>query len=302
MVKTVFHLFIIGAALLTASCSGSRGYRIGVSQCSEGNWRNKLNNEMLAAQYLFDEHVDVSIVNCHDNSELQVRQIDSLSDSGIDLLVVAPNEYSEIAPAIERTYQKGIPIIFFDRKTDTDVQTAFIGGDNIATGQMAAEYALQLTKQVTDHKPVVTEIAALQNTSPASDRHRGFNQVMKRHADIDYVSIMADWSDRRTERIVKEQLEGPQCPDVIFCHSDFMATGAWRAVKDAGKEQQVSIIGVDGLPGSGEGIEMVQKRHACRYLSLSHPRRGNRKTGTKNSQGRALPAGKLSARHDDYPR
>jgi len=259
MRKTVFHLIIFMTALMVASCSGSRGYRIGVSQCSEGNWRSKLNNEMLAAQYLFDETVDVSIVNCHDNSKVQVRQIDSLASSGIDLLVVAPNEYSEIAPAIDRARQKGIPVIFFDRKTDSDLQTAFIGGDNVAVGRMAAEYALQLARQVTGRKAVVTEIAALQNTSPARDRHHGFEQVMRGHAGVDYVSIMSDWSDRRTERIVREQLAGPRCPDIIFCHSDFMAAGAWRAVKAAHREGQVSIIGVDGLPGPGEGIEMVQK-------------------------------------------
>ena len=73
-----------------------------MSQCSVGNWRFKLNEELLAAQYLYDQNVKVEIINCYDRSDVQVRQIDSLSQSDIDLLVVAPNEYAEVAPALRR--------------------------------------------------------------------------------------------------------------------------------------------------------------------------------------------------------
>ena len=49
MRKTIVHtLFYIAAVvLLFASCAGKETYRIGVSQCAEGRWREKVNNEML---------------------------------------------------------------------------------------------------------------------------------------------------------------------------------------------------------------------------------------------------------------
>ncbi|MBR1548579.1 MAG: substrate-binding domain-containing protein [Prevotella sp.] len=260
MRRNILYLIIL-IALLTA-CSGNQAeYRIAVSQCSEGNWRSKLNNEMLAAQHLYEHDVEVSITNCHDNSALQIRQIDSLADEGIDLLVVAPNEYAPIAEAVARTRKKGIPVVFFDRKTDTEDQTAFIGGDNVATGRMSGVYALELAhrmlRQQPARKPVVLEITALLQTSPARDRHDGFSQAMQGHDEVEYVCINGDWDDNNTARIVKEQLESSQQPDIIFCHSDFMASGAYRAAKELGMEQQVKILGVDGLPG--EGIEAVRK-------------------------------------------
>ena len=257
------YLIILYTALVVAGCSYSgKTYRIGVAQCSEGNWRSKVNNEMLAAQYLYDEDVSIEIVNCHDHSDVQVRQIDSLLAVGVDLLVVAPNEAAEVSPALKRAMAKGVPVILFDRKSDSDDYTAFIGGDNVAVGRLAAVYAMQLATQADGCR--VVEIAALQSTSPSRDRHKGFEEAMRQHPETDYRCIFGDWDDNHTGDIVTKLLKeskasNAQAPTIFFCHSDFMAKGAWRAAKKAGMEKLVKIIGVDGLPGEGEGIEAVAK-------------------------------------------
>ena len=258
MKRTIFlFLGLIGLLMILAGCSQTPHYHICVLQCSEGNWRSKLNKEMLAAQHLFKEDVEVEILNCHDLSDVQVRQIDSLADRRVDILVVAPNEYAEVASALKRTKQKGVPVILFDRKAESDDYTAFIGGDNTAVGELAARYALQLAGLKPGSR--ILEIAALQSTSPARDRHKGFAQTMSKYGGADYTCIMGDWDDNHTQDIVTRELAEGRCPDIVFCHSDFMAMGAYRAVKEAGVEERVKIIGVDGLPGPGEGIEAVQK-------------------------------------------
>ena len=256
--KPVLHLIILcGLTLLLAACSSGKHYRISVLQCSAGNWRYKLNNELLAAQHLYDQDVEVEILNCHDRSDVQVRQIDSLLNEDVDLLVVAPNEYAEVAPALRRAKERGKPVILFDRKADTDDYTAFIGGDNEDVGRLAANYAAHLVKAGGGHK--VLEITALQSTSPSRDRHKGFEQAIGQHPEVDYQCIFGNWDDHHTDTIVRQALQSSSRPDVIFCHSDFMARGASWAVKDAGLEGQVKIIGVDGLPGPGEGIEGVEQ-------------------------------------------
>lgn len=246
-------------AMLTACSQKEQPYKIAVSQCSIGNWRFKLNNEMLAAQHLYEEDVKVEIINCFDQSDVQVRQIDSLVNSDVDLLVVAPNEYEEVAPVLKRAKEKGVPVILFDRRADTDDYTAFIGGDNVSVGRIAAEHAAGLAAEMAERK--VLEIAALQSTSPSRDRHQGFEETMRQHPEVDYECIFGDWDDHHTQDIVQEVLKREHRPDVIFCHSDFMARGAYWAVRDAKLEGQVKIIGVDGLPGADEGIEHVQQGH-----------------------------------------
>ena len=66
-------------------------YIIGVSQCSEDSWRQKLKEELEMATY-FNEGVTLRFACAKDDSRLQQAQIDSLVESGIDLLIVSPNQ------------------------------------------------------------------------------------------------------------------------------------------------------------------------------------------------------------------
>ena len=126
---------------------------------------------MLAAQHLFDQDVKVEIVDCYDQSDDQIRQIDSLVASGIDLLVVAPNDY-KIAPALKRAKDKGIPIVLFDRMVESNDYTAFIGGSNVAIGEMAANYAVQLAVR-TLHATPPTPLLRIMTTVSATPRCSG---------------------------------------------------------------------------------------------------------------------------------
>jgi len=118
---------------LLASCSqDAKKYRIGVSQCSDDIWRDKQNSELMIGAY-FHENVELRFAAAYDSDERQIQQIDSLVAEGIDLLIVAPNQVSTISPAIDRAYDKGIPVIVFERKTSTKKYTAYMGGGNLAS-------------------------------------------------------------------------------------------------------------------------------------------------------------------------
>lgn len=116
-----------------ASCSDRRTV-IGVSQCSNDTWRQKVNREIKIGQYKY-KNVDVSFCSADNNAKRQVQQIDSLVESNVDLLIVAPSDASTVAPAVERAYKKGIPVILFDRKIDSDSYTTYVGADNVEIGR-----------------------------------------------------------------------------------------------------------------------------------------------------------------------
>jgi len=266
--QAIFAIGIISALL---SCTSEKAYRIGVAQCGGGQWREKVNQEMLAAQHLYDEDVEVSIACAYDDTEHQIRQIDSLADSGIDLLVVAPTEAAPIADAIRRVRQRGIPVIYFDRKAATDDYTAFIGGSNVEAGKVMGGFALQEAARLatSGHRPTVMEITGAMSTSPAQERHEGFASVIAADSTLDYICKEADWSSDMACSIVEEQVKGGTVPDIIFCHNDGMATGVYKAVVELGLEGQLETIGIDGLPG--EGIEYVQLGHqVATYVYPTH--------------------------------
>lgn len=257
-------IYIILFLALFSSCgNGSQSYKIGVSQCSKGSWRDKVNQEMLAAQHLYECDVEVSIANAYDDTELQARQIDSLAQTGIDLLVVAPNVDTEpIIQAIERTEKAGIPVICFDRKIHADY-TASIGGNNVEAGLIVGQYVASILRgeklEGRDENPLVIEITGDMSSTPAQERHQGFAQAMEGLQHVDYQCIQSDWSSDEACRIATEQIKSGRMPDIIFCHNDGMATGVYKAVVEQNVEGQIKILGIDGMPG--EGLEYVHFGH-----------------------------------------
>ena len=143
MLKSIQHFAYIAALMaalaLLASCTGGKKrYVIGVSQCSEDVWREKLNQELRVAA-LYYNNMDLDIASANDDVRLQTDQINRFVDKGVDLLIVAPGQVS-ISPAIDRAYEKGIPVIIFDRRTRSNKYTAYIGADNREIGASMGEY------------------------------------------------------------------------------------------------------------------------------------------------------------------
>lgn len=259
--------------LLITSCTSraSYKYKIGVSQCVGGRWRDKVNNEMLSAQHLYDTDVKVCITNADNNTNRQRQQIDSLIDAGVDLLVISPNEYRPLSPCVERARKSGIPVILLERKTSSNNYTAFIGGDNIEAGRSIGSYAVRLCRDSipVGHRPVVLEITGQLVMSPDRERFQGFSSVMKKHPELDFQHIKTNWSFEDSYATTKKWLLAGKPLDVVFCHSDLAALGAYKAAKELGKEKGIYFLGVDGLPG--EGIDAVEQgKLAASYIYPTH--------------------------------
>ena len=271
--KTYNTLFILLATLILATgCTSNYKYKIGVSQCVGGRWREKANIEMLSAQHLYDTDVKVIIKNADNSNERQCLQIDSLINEGVDLLVVSPNDYHALNGSLQRAREKNIPIVFFDRTTAMKDYTAYIGGDNIEAGRKMAEYAAMLCRdsvKTEGRQPIVLEMTGPLEISPAAQRHKGFSEAISRYSDIDYHHVLSKWSYDDCKRIMQEWLKEGKTVDVVFCHSDLAAIGAYEAAKKFHKERDIHFIGIDGLPG--EGIDAVQKGQlSASYIYPTH--------------------------------
>ena len=91
MLKSIQHFAYIAALMaalaLLASCTGGKKrYVIGVSQCSEDVWREKLNQELRVAA-LYYNNMDLDIASANDDVRLQTDQINRFVDKGVDLLI-----------------------------------------------------------------------------------------------------------------------------------------------------------------------------------------------------------------------
>lgn len=269
MYKKVHIVLCFVGLLLLAGCNrNTKKYVIGVSQCSEDIWRNKLNDELLMETY---QHKDVELLfaSAKDNDKLQTEQIEKFIQRGVDLLIISPNQVHSITPVIDKAYDKGIPVILFDRKTDSQKYTAFIGADNVKVGKTIGEF---IAKTLHGEGKVI-EIKGLDNSSPAIDRHKGFIQALSKYPDIQLKrTLSGEWTKESGYKSIKSAIADAKDCNIIWGQNDRMAEGAQRAMAEAGIHN-VQYVGTDALPSKGGGIEAV---HNGKLLaSYIYPTRGD---------------------------
>ena len=121
------RLLLFSALLLTACHASRPHFTVGVSQCSDDAWRQKMNNEMQTEALLYD-NLELEIRSAGGDSERQIADIRHFIEQGVDLLIVAPNEAIPVTPVVEEAYARGIPVIVVDRKILSDHYGLYRGG------------------------------------------------------------------------------------------------------------------------------------------------------------------------------
>ncbi|MGN0213187.1 MAG: substrate-binding domain-containing protein [Muribaculaceae bacterium] len=253
-------ILIVVVTLLTgmfASCGDDKNkYVIGVAQCSEDSWREKLNAELQAMTYFYD-NVELRFANANDDVQLQKQQLMQFADDGVDMIIVAPITSREITPVVEQVMERGIPVITFDRKIDSDRFTAYIGCDNYQMGYTMGRY---VAGEMNGSGRVV-EITGMQGSSPMIERHRGFVDAIKQYPDISIIAtVPGNWKEQSGYHAMDSLLRnGVTEFDYVFGHNDRLALGAIKAMRQNHVNRHVDVCGIDALNVPGGGIEQVQK-------------------------------------------
>ena len=264
-------LYVVFLTLVFSACSDNnvKKYVIGVSQCSEDIWRDKLNNELVMSTYQHD-NVTLKFASANDNDRLQKQQIEQFIKEGVNLLIVSPNQIHTISSVIDKAYDAGIPVILFDRKTDSRKYTAFIGADNYEAGYEIGNFI----GQQLDGKGNIAEICGLQASSPAIERNRGFMDALKNYPDIKVVARgYGDWIKESGVTAMDSILvQSKESFQYVFAQNDRMALGALQSIKKH-KVKGIKIVGIDALPVPGGGMENV--RDGNLEASYIYPTRGD---------------------------
>lgn len=253
---TLLAVALVFVGVVADDCTDDKGeYLVGVSQCTDDAWHDKLNKEFQMMAYIKDS-LDIFVKNAHNDSKVQSAQIDSLVNMGVDLLIVSPNQVDAVTPVIERAYDKGIPVVLYDRKIKSDKYTAFIGSNDYAIGHALGVYIAEQLKG----KGRVAEIRGYKDSSPAIDRHRGFVDALKKYPNVEIAaSEEADWERDGAGKAMSRILRSTNSIDYVYAHNDRMAYGAYLECRKEKVAEMPKFVGIDGLLGENGGIDLVAK-------------------------------------------
>ncbi len=258
--RYISKLIILITLVLIFGCSNNsetKKYKIGFSQTGfSDEWRKSMNQAM-EIQVGFHPDIELQILDSKDDIDKQVKDIEQLISEKVDILIVSPIKSKPITPIVEKAYKQGIPVLIVDRKTDGENYTAYLGGDNYQVGTNAANYLASLSN---GHKSII-EVKGLYGSSPALERSSGFNDIVDTNPNLKVIkTIEGNWESYSIKDKLRHVLDSIKDVDYIFAHNDRMALGVYEVTKEKKLQNQIKIIGVDGLNGPNGGIQLVKEK------------------------------------------
>lgn len=182
----------------------------------------------------------------------QAGQVDEMLARGIDVLILSPADAKALAGVAKRARDEGVKVIAADREVDTEVDS-YIGSDNVEAGAVVGEW---LVEKFPEGAKVV-ELQGSLGASPTIDRHKGFHDAIKGSKVEVIAEQSADYDRAQGLKLMEDYLQrfGPGEIDAIFAHNDEMSIGALQAIKEAGREDEITVTGVDA---EGPALELVE--------------------------------------------
>ncbi|AOH57329.1 ribose ABC transporter substrate-binding protein RbsB [Peribacillus muralis] len=195
-----------------------------------------------------EKGMKVTVVDAQDDTAKQISGIEDLILQKVDVLVVNPTDSAAISSAVQSANDEGIPVITIDRSSDEgDIET-FIASDNVAGGELAAEY---LVKELGE-KAKVVELEGVSGASATRERGKGFHNLADKQLDV-VTSQTAEFDRTKGLNVMENILQGNKDIQAVFAHNDEMALGAIEAIKAAGKD--IIVVGFDGNDDALKAVE-----------------------------------------------
>lgn len=239
----------IGAAALALSASTSWAEGIGASLLTQQHpFYTQLAEAMQQEAASSDVSLDVSVAN-QDLSK-QLADVEDFIVRGIDVLIISPVDSQGVLPAIMKARQAGIKVITVDVPAKGVEVTSHIGTDNFTGGQRAAE----LMGEELGGKGQVA-IIDYPTVQSVVSRIEGFKDGLEAYPDIEIVAQQTGITRAEALAVSQNMLQANPDIDGIFGFGDDAALAASVAVQAANLQDQVKVIGFDGMQEAREAVD-----------------------------------------------
>lgn len=196
---------------------------------------------------------DCQVISLSGDNDLgkQTTQIDDLISAGVDLIVLNAVNHEGIGPAVKRAKEAGVVVVAADVGA---VGADFvIQSDNWQAGRQAGQY---IADRLNGKGNVV--ILTGDPVSAVFGRVGGAKEIFAKYPDIKILSEDQNGKGQRDVSLdlMSNILTAYSDIDAVFAINDPSAIGAILAIKQAGRQNEMFVVGVDG---SADGITEMKK-------------------------------------------
>ncbi len=204
--------------------------------------------------------------------ETQNQMVEEAVRQGADAIVFSAIDFENNAAAIDSAAQQGVRIVAIDSNVDSDQVSTYIGTDNYAAGQMAAQAALDQVEGPLNVGIVNYDISS----ANGQERERGAADLFADSGRAEIVAVIntlaeAGHAQTDTAALLARYPE----INVLVAFNEPTSVGAARAVEEAGRSEDLFLVGfdsnvltVDGLQEGSVDALIVQNPYAMGYLGV----------------------------------
>jgi len=172
----------------------------------------------------------------------QVNDLDTLATKGIDALVVLAHESGPLTPKAKELHDRGILIVNVDRGFTEPVADVYLAGDNKEFGKMSADYIVKKLNGK-GKSLILRGVPCTVDT----DRFDSAMAVFKANPGIEVLdSQPGRWSRDESYKVIQNMLLKHKQVDAIWTSDDDMSEGAEQALKEAGRDKNIWMLGGGG--------------------------------------------------------
>lgn len=253
----------IGVAALLATVSSTTlsfaaSKTIGVSIPTLDNpfWVRAVDFAEAAAKAL---DVELVVVGAENKEDKQLTDVQSLIARGVDALVITPQSTASAPGLIKLANRANLPIMVVDRYPGFEANNAnapylgFIGPNDVTAGQDIVK-AL-----VAKGGKKLVGLGGNAGSSVAEGRQQGLEEQVKA-AGVDLVQYVSageseDDGYGAMQNLLAAHPSGTI--DAVWCYNDGLCLGAFRAIKQAGRDKEIILGGMDLVP---QALDLIQQK------------------------------------------
>ncbi len=204
--------------------------------------------------------------------ETQNDMVKESMDNGTEALIFSAIHYDENSEAIDTAAQSGIKIVAIDSNVASDAVSTYIGTDNYAAGQMAAQAALERVEGDLTVGIINYDISS----ANGQEREQGAVDAFQESGRAEIVSVINTLAEAQQAKAdTKELLEQHPEIDVLLAFNEPTSVGAAMAIQDLNSEDSIFLVGFDSNVASVDGLQdgsvdalIVQNPYAMGYLGV----------------------------------
>ena len=179
----------------------------------------------------------------------QTSDIEDMMTQNVNGLVILATESAPLTPVARKARDRGIFLVSVDRGFTEPVADVFIEGDNKAFGKKSAEYIVERLKG----KGKIVILRGIPSTVD-TDRFDAAMEVFNANKGIEVLAAQPGmWNQQKALEVMQSYLASHPRIDAVWASDDDMALGAEKAIKEAGRTNQIWMLG-------GAGMKDIVKR------------------------------------------